>query len=51
MKPEERRPDTSKNGMMKKTSLKVREESIRERGRSIVDRLNTRKMREEDTKK
>ncbi|ERM16678.1 hypothetical protein [Brevibacillus laterosporus] len=51
MKPEDRRPDTSKNGMMKKNTLKVREESIRERGRSIVDRLNARKMRAEDHNK
>ncbi|MCR8980473.1 hypothetical protein [Brevibacillus laterosporus] len=51
MKPEDRRPDTSKNGMMKKTPLKVREESIRERGRSIVDRLNARKIQEEDNNK
>jgi len=33
------RPDTSKNGMMKKRALSVRDESIKQRGRAVLSRL------------
>lgn len=33
------RPDTSKNGMMKKRQLQVSEERIKERGREVLSRL------------
>ena len=33
------RPDTSRNGLMKKRQLQVREEGIRERGRQVLNRL------------
>ena len=45
MRQEEKRPDTSKNGMLKRNQLQLREESVKERGRSVVDRLNARKKR------
>ncbi|WNC15742.1 hypothetical protein [Brevibacillus brevis] len=33
------RPDTSKNGMMKKRELALKDESIRQRGRAVLSRL------------
>jgi hypothetical protein len=33
------RPDTSKNGLMKKRQLLVKDESVKERGRGILSRL------------
>ncbi|MGD8191937.1 hypothetical protein ACQCN2_18370 [Brevibacillus ginsengisoli] len=33
------RPDTSKNGRMKKNQLQLKDEAVRERGRSILSRL------------
>ncbi|MED4583335.1 hypothetical protein [Brevibacillus choshinensis] len=33
------RPDTSKNGMMKKRELTVSDESIKQRGRAVLNRL------------
>lgn len=33
------RPDTSKNGMMKKRQLEVKAERVRERGRRVLNRL------------
>ncbi|MDF2682122.1 MAG: hypothetical protein K0R47_3312 [Brevibacillus sp.] len=33
------RPDTSKNGMMKKRELTVKDESIKQRGRAVLSRL------------
>lgn len=33
------RPDTSKNGRMKKNQLQVKDESVRERGLNILGRL------------
>lgn len=33
------RPDTSKNGMMKKRELTVKDESIKQRGRAVLNRL------------
>ncbi|WP_421617020.1 hypothetical protein ACAF76_017810 [Brevibacillus sp. TJ4] len=40
------RPDTSKNGMMKKRQLQVREEQVRERGRQVVNRLGKKAPKE-----
>ncbi|WP_139492367.1 hypothetical protein [Brevibacillus dissolubilis] len=34
------RPDTSKNGLMKKNQLGLRDESVKSRGRSILARLD-----------
>ncbi|MDA5109098.1 MULTISPECIES: hypothetical protein [Brevibacillus] len=36
------RPDTSKNGLMKKRQLLVKDESVKERGRDILSRLGKR---------
>lgn len=33
------RPDTSKNGMMKKRPQEIKDDSIKERGRMVVSRL------------
>jgi hypothetical protein len=33
------RPDTSKNGRMKKNQLQLKNESLKERGRSVLSRL------------
>ena len=33
------RPDTSKNGMMKKRELTLKDESIKQRGRAVLGRL------------
>jgi hypothetical protein len=33
------RPDTSKNGLMKKRQLTLKDESLKERGREILSRL------------
>jgi hypothetical protein len=38
----ERRPDTSKNGLMKRNQLRVRDEQVKERGRAILSRLGRR---------
>jgi hypothetical protein len=40
------RPDTSKNGLMKKRQLQVREEGIRERGRLVLNRLGKKDPRQ-----
>jgi hypothetical protein len=36
---DQQRPDTSKNGMMKKRQLQVREDRVKERGREVLSRL------------
>gem|GEM_PF-1234084 len=41
---ERERPDTSKNGLLKRRQLNV-EESVKERGRSILARLNQKRQR------
>lgn len=33
------RPDTSKNGRMKRRELTVKDESVKQRGRAVVSRL------------
>jgi len=35
----DQRPDTSKNGMMKKNLLQVKDEKVKERGREVLNRL------------
>lgn len=35
----DQRPDTSKNGMMKKHLLQVKDEKVQERGREVLSRL------------
>ncbi|GED67830.1 hypothetical protein BRE01_15320 [Brevibacillus reuszeri] len=40
------RPDTSKNGMMKKRQLAVKDESIKERGRQVLNRLGKKEPKE-----
>ncbi|USG64876.1 hypothetical protein NDK47_22565 [Brevibacillus ruminantium] len=37
------RPDTSKNGMLKRRELELKDEAIKERGRSILTRLGKKK--------
>jgi hypothetical protein len=36
---QERRPDTSKNGLMKRNQLDIRRAEVKERGRSVLSRL------------
>ena len=33
------RPDTSKNGLLKRNQLQVKDESVRERGKEVLSRL------------
>jgi len=40
------RPDTSRNGLMKKRRLQLREEGIRERGRQVLARLGKKEPRQ-----
>lgn len=40
------RPDTSKNGMMKKRQLAVKDESVKARGRQILNRLGKKAPKE-----
>ncbi|QQE73883.1 hypothetical protein KDJ56_18725 [Brevibacillus composti] len=40
---EKGRPDTSKNGMLKRRELDVRDEAIKERGKGILSRLGKKK--------
>mgnify|MGYP001230767936 CR=1 FL=1 len=40
------RPDTSKNGMMKKRHLQVKEERVKERGRQVLNRLGKKTSQE-----
>jgi hypothetical protein len=40
------RPDTSKNGMMKKRELSVKDESVKERGRQVLNRLGKKEPKE-----
>jgi hypothetical protein len=42
MSGKERRPDTSKNGLMKRNQLHVRDEQVKERGRVVLSRLGKR---------
>ncbi|MGC5325908.1 hypothetical protein [Brevibacillus sp. SYSU BS000544] len=42
------RPDTSKNGLLKKNQLTVRDDKIRERGRSILKNLGQNRVDEQD---
>ncbi|EST54115.1 hypothetical protein T458_11995 [Brevibacillus panacihumi W25] len=35
----DQRPDTSKNGMMKKRPLQVHDDKVKERGREVLSRL------------
>ncbi|MFY0543835.1 hypothetical protein [Brevibacillus sp. H7] len=44
----DRRPDTSKNGRMKRHQLDLRREEIKERGRSVVSRLGKKKREKTD---
>ncbi|MEJ8546360.1 hypothetical protein [Brevibacillus borstelensis] len=39
----EGRPDTSKNGMLKRRELDVKDEAVKERGRAILSRLGKKK--------
>jgi len=40
------RPDTSKNGMMKKRQLTFKDESIKQRGRQVLNRLGKKEAKE-----
>jgi len=42
----ERRPDTSKNGRMKRNELDLRRDSVKERGRAVVARLGKKQQGE-----
>lgn len=39
----EGRPDTSKNGMLKRRELHVKDDAVKERGRAILSRLGKKK--------
>lgn len=40
------RPDTSKNGLMKKRQLALKDESIKQRGRQVLGRLGKKQPKE-----
>ncbi len=48
MNDRERRPDTSKNGLMKRNELNVRRDDIRERGKSVLSRLGQKQQKKTD---
>ncbi len=44
------RPDTSKNGLLKKNKLRLANESARERGRQILSRLGKARQDQQEEK-
>ncbi|NGQ96643.1 hypothetical protein G3578_15880 [Brevibacillus sp. SYP-B805] len=44
------RPDTSKNGLLKRHPLTIRDESVRTRGRAVLSRLGKSKEQQEERK-
>ncbi|MGN7470723.1 hypothetical protein [Brevibacillus sp. SAFN-007a] len=40
------RPDTSKNGLMKKRQLALKDEAIKQRGRQVLGRLGKKQSKE-----
>lgn len=45
------RPDTSKNGLLKRHQLEVKDESIRARGKDVLSRLGKGKKEQQHEKK
>jgi hypothetical protein len=44
------RPDTSKNGLLKRRHLQVQDESVKKRGRDVLSRLGKRRGNEGEGK-